>query len=80
MHTPPHTHTSYHSAFPTHKPNRLRRRRPPQPNGYIYASLVNACERGGQWERAEQLFREMQLAAADDIPLDSMVMVARKAL
>jgi pentatricopeptide repeat protein len=39
--------------------------------------LINACETGGQWERAVQLFRLMQ---GQDIPADSMAMVARKAL
>ncbi|KAL4420028.1 hypothetical protein ABPG77_001278 [Micractinium sp. CCAP 211/92] len=48
-----------------------------QPNGYIFTSLVNACEKGGQWETAVRLFKAMQ---ARDIPLDSMAMVARKAL
>ncbi|KAL4859511.1 Pentatricopeptide repeat-containing protein [Chlorella vulgaris] len=48
-----------------------------QPNGYIFTSLINACEKGGQWERAVKLFRLMQ---GQDIPVDSMAMVARKAL
>jgi pentatricopeptide repeat protein len=48
-----------------------------QPNGYIFTSLINACEKGGQWERALKLFRLMQ---GQDIPVDSMAMVARKAL
>jgi pentatricopeptide repeat domain-containing protein 1 len=48
-----------------------------QPNGYIFTSLINACEKGGQWERAVALFKVMQ---RQDIPLDSMAMVARKAI
>lgn len=31
-----------------------------QPNGYIFTSLINACEKGGQWERAVALFKVMQ--------------------
>lgn len=31
-----------------------------QPNGYIFTSLVNACEKGGQWETAVRLFKAMQ--------------------
>ena len=50
-----------------------------QPNGYIFTSLINACEKGGQWEQAVELFRLMQ-QRQQDIPLDSMAMVARKAL
>lgn len=49
-----------------------------QPNGYIFTSIVNACEKGGQWETAVRLFKAMQ--QQQDIPLDSMAMVARKAL
>lgn len=48
-----------------------------QPNGYIFTSLINACEKGGQWETAVRLFKLMQ---GQDIPLGSMAMVARKAL
>ena len=50
-----------------------------QPNGYIYSSPINACEKGGQWQEATELFRLMQ-QRQQDIPLDSMAMVARKAL
>lgn len=49
-----------------------------QPNGYIFTSLINACEKGGQWEEAVRLFKLMQ--QRQDIPLGSMAMVARKAL
>ena len=48
-----------------------------QPNGYIFTSLINACEKGGQWERAVQLFKLMQ---SQDINAASMTMVARKAM
>jgi pentatricopeptide repeat protein len=30
-------------------------------NGYIITSLLNACEKGGQWEKAGELFRVMQV-------------------
>lgn len=49
-----------------------------QPNGYIFTSLINACEKGGQWDTALRLFQLMQ--QRQDISLDSMAMVARKAL
>ena len=51
---------------------------PPQPNGYHYTSVLNACEQGGQWDTAVRLFKAMQRRS--DIPLRSMAMVARKAL
>ncbi len=35
-----------------------------QPNGYIFTSLVNACEKGGQWETAVRLFKAMQARGA----------------
>lgn len=30
-------------------------------NGYIITSMLNACEQGGQWERAGQLFKAVQV-------------------
>ena len=57
----------------THPPTQT----PAQPNGYIFTSVINACEKGGAWQRALEVFKAMQSA---DIGSDSMTMVARRAL
>ena len=34
-----------------------------QPNAYIISSLINACERGGQFREAIALFKRMQVGS-----------------
>ena len=50
-----------------------------KPNVYIFASVLNACERGRKWDRATELFQAM-LAAGDTLPLSTVGVLARKAV
>ena len=63
---PPASHRAHVAVLAARSNSRCLRAAllPPQPNGYIFTSLINACEKGGQWERAVALFKVMQVSWA----------------
>ena len=40
-----------------------------EPNAHAYAALMTLCRKGGQWQQAMQIFREMQTVG---IEIDKM--------
>jgi pentatricopeptide repeat domain-containing protein 1 len=51
-----------------------------EPNIYIYSSVLNACEKGRQWDRATTLFKAMMERGDQQLPMNSIAVLARKAM
>ena len=52
-----------------------------EPNIYVYSSVLNACERGRQWDRATKLFKVMMEKGNQELKsMNSFALLARKAM
>ena len=51
-----------------------------KPDVYSYNALISACEKGGQWERAVEVFEEMKAAGVkpDVITYSALITACEK--
>ncbi len=57
-----------------------------EPNSFIFASVLNACERGRQWDRATEIFNALNVmikegkVARDELQMNALSILARRAM
>ena len=57
-----------------------------EPNSFIFASVLNACERGRQWDRATEIFKALNVmikegkVARDELQMNGLSILARRAM
>ena len=56
------------------------------PNSFIFASVLNACERGRQWDRATEIFKALNVmikegkVGRDELQMNALSILARRAM
>jgi len=57
-----------------------------KPNSFIFTSVLNACERGRQWDRATEIFQALNVmmkegrVGRDEINMNALSILARRAM